>query len=283
MNSFTRDLITWIENNLERKLLLDDVSVKAGYSKWYLQRLFRAETGLALASYIRHRKLYRAAIMLKMTSLSVIEITEKLGFSTQQTLTRTFKRHFGQAPGRYRESALWNFEGLIPKLTSGKPDLPCPQLVMARLQSMQGINLVYTCKSSQLDSENFHTEQRRKLLSVVREKTQGNFPAYMAESCEPMPGNSDRIKFNLTFFSGLPQRYPSREDPEAFLCFPFRGSRDQLTEMQINIYRHIMPFRYESRRNGHDFFIREDEKELTEYNSVLHGSYYIPVSDTHNK
>lgn len=279
MNSFTRDLVVWIENNIERKVSLNDVSVKAGYSKWYLQRLFRTETGLTLASYIRHRKLYRAAIMLKMTSLSVIEITERLGFSTQQTFTRTFKKHFGLAPGRYRESTHWNFEGLIPELTCEKPNLPRPKVVTAHLQSVQGINLGYTCSSSELDSVNFHTEKRRKLLHYARERMEGDLPASFAEIYEPDPGSSDKIKFSLTFVSVLPQSDPGKEDSAAFLRFPFHGTPDQLTEMQINIYRYIMPFRSESRRSGHDFFIHEDEAGHTEYASALQGSYYIPVSN----
>jgi len=279
MNSFTQDLVVWIENNIERKVLLEYVSVKAGYSKWHLQRLFRAETGFTLASYIRHRKLYRAAIMLKMTSLSVIEITERLGFSTQQTFTRTFKNHFGLSPVRYRKSAHWHFEGLMPELTCEKPVLPRPQLVITRLQPLQGINLGYTCSSSELDSVSFHTEKRRQLLLKVRERMEGNLPASFAATCEPVPGNSDKIKFSLTFVTGLPQSDPRKEDPSAFLRFQFFGTPDQLTEMQVNIYRHIMPFRRESRRSGHDYFIREGEAGLTEFSPVLKGSYYIPVSD----
>ena len=49
MNTFTRDLIDWIEKNLEGKLTIDDVSAKAGYSKWHLQRMFRDDTGFQLA------------------------------------------------------------------------------------------------------------------------------------------------------------------------------------------------------------------------------------------
>ncbi|MHB2093100.1 helix-turn-helix domain-containing protein [Pantoea dispersa] len=277
MNSFTRDLVIWIENNLERKVLLEDVSVKAGYSKWYLQRLFRAETGLALASYIRYRKLSRAAILLKMTSLPVTEITYRLGFSTQQAFTRTFKQHFGQAPGRYREAALWSFEGLLPELTGEKPDLPHPQLVMTRLKSLQGINLGYTCTGSELENIDFHTEQRRNLLHKAREKMEGHFPAYVAETYGPAPGNSERIKFSLTFDSDLQQSDPTQEGSAAFLRFPFHGTPDQLTAMKVNIYRHIMPFRRESRRAGHDFFIRENKAVPADCAPVLEGFYYIPV------
>lgn len=33
MKTFTHDLISWIERNLENPLRIDDVALKAGYSK----------------------------------------------------------------------------------------------------------------------------------------------------------------------------------------------------------------------------------------------------------
>jgi len=71
MKSFTRDLIIWIEENLDKKIILDEVAEKSGYSKWHLQRLFRQETGMKLATYIRERRLSESAILLKMTSAPV--------------------------------------------------------------------------------------------------------------------------------------------------------------------------------------------------------------------
>ncbi|MGO2369369.1 MAG: helix-turn-helix domain-containing protein, partial [Serratia sp. (in: enterobacteria)] len=36
-----RELLVWIEDNLTNPLSLDIVSAKSGYSKWYLQRMFK--------------------------------------------------------------------------------------------------------------------------------------------------------------------------------------------------------------------------------------------------
>lgn len=129
MNGFLTNLCCWIEINLEKKLSLDDISARSGYSKWYLQRLFREATGTPLASYVRERKLSRAAVLLKLTHVSVINIAYALGFSTQQTFTRTFTKHFGIAPGRYRAIPFWHFKGLRADLRSEVSPLPVPTLV----------------------------------------------------------------------------------------------------------------------------------------------------------
>ncbi|SVJ51041.1 right origin-binding protein [Klebsiella pneumoniae] len=40
-----RDLLAWLDNNLDQPLSLDNVATKAGYSKWHLQRMFKEVTG----------------------------------------------------------------------------------------------------------------------------------------------------------------------------------------------------------------------------------------------
>ncbi|MDU3991992.1 MAG: AraC family transcriptional regulator [Enterobacter sp.] len=82
--AFIHDLLDWIDNNLDSRLDIETVSRRAGYSKWHLQRIFKEHTGSPLAEYIR------AQIA--------------LGFDSQQSFNRSFKRQYGQAPGAWRRS-----------------------------------------------------------------------------------------------------------------------------------------------------------------------------------
>lgn len=59
-----RDLLRWIDDNLDKPLSLDNVAAKAGYSKWHLQRMFKEVTDQAIGAYIRARRLSRAAVAL---------------------------------------------------------------------------------------------------------------------------------------------------------------------------------------------------------------------------
>lgn len=72
-----KDVLLWIEHNLDQSLLLDDVANKAGYTKWYFQRLFKKVTGVTLASYIRARRLTKAAVELRLTKKTILEIALK--------------------------------------------------------------------------------------------------------------------------------------------------------------------------------------------------------------
>ena len=54
---FIHDLTDWIDKNLEERLDINTVAERAGYSKWYLQRMFKEHTGSALGEYIRAKKI----------------------------------------------------------------------------------------------------------------------------------------------------------------------------------------------------------------------------------
>lgn len=58
-------LIEWIDEHIDQPLNIDVVAKKSGYSKWYLQRMFRTVTHQTLGEYIRQRRLLLAAVELQ--------------------------------------------------------------------------------------------------------------------------------------------------------------------------------------------------------------------------
>lgn len=101
-NSDIHALVRWIDEHLEIELSLDIVAKRSGYSKWYLQRLFKLITGINLGRYIRERRLTNAAEDLCSTTEPVLAIAMKYQFYSQQTFTRAFTRCFGTSPVAYR-------------------------------------------------------------------------------------------------------------------------------------------------------------------------------------
>ncbi|PKH24768.1 AraC family transcriptional regulator [Enterobacterales bacterium CwR94] len=99
---FIDDLIAWIDGNLEGRLDLDTVAKRAGYSKWYLQRMFKSNTGISLGEYIRNARLKDAAARLATSQAPIMDVAMSLGFDSQQSFNRSFKRQFGESPGAWR-------------------------------------------------------------------------------------------------------------------------------------------------------------------------------------
>lgn len=101
---FITDLKAWIDNNLEEKLDINTVADRAGYSKWHLQRMFKRQTGYALGEYIRMQKLKVSAERTANSGEPIVSVAISLGFDSQQSFNRSFKRQFGQTPGDWRRA-----------------------------------------------------------------------------------------------------------------------------------------------------------------------------------
>lgn len=280
MKSFTHDLIVWIEENLDKKIILDEVAEKSGYSKWHLQRLFRQETGMKLATYIRERRLSESAILLKMTGAPVIHAAEQFGFTNQQAFTRTFTKYFCLPPARYRQTKEWHFHGLQPSLLSSARTMPEPETAWLSAPSLSDVTFSYQCESADLYSIAFHTEQREQGLKKAARLLRGESPTWFAERFKP-DSSSGNIRLILTFGCREDKDEHGGQNassPGMFLRFPFEGSAAELTEMQMNVYRHILPRRAEARREGDDLFIVGPDHEANLMSSHFWGDYYIPVT-----
>lgn len=92
-------IIDYIENNLELMQINTDTLVDySGYSRRYLQILFTKIMGIPVGKYIQLRRITRAAILLRLTNLTIADISERLFFDSQQTFTREFKKNTGFTP-----------------------------------------------------------------------------------------------------------------------------------------------------------------------------------------
>jgi len=125
---FTASLLEWIENNIESSLPLDFISQKSGYSKWHVQRIFKKNTGLKIADYIRKRKISKAALAIKLTDSTIYDIALEFGYDSQQTFTRAFKKYFLISPGAYRKSDTWDFSKFLPSLLEEQVSIENPEL-----------------------------------------------------------------------------------------------------------------------------------------------------------
>nr|ELR5226154.1 AraC family transcriptional regulator [Providencia rettgeri] len=135
--SVISEIILWIEQNLESRLSLDTVADKSGYTKWHFQRLFKNQTGLALGSYIRARRLSCSAVALRLTNDSIMDISLRYRFDSQQTFCRAFKKQFNLTPSEYRKRKGWKVDGFCLPLRENKE-----LQFQVRLTQLPAINLL---------------------------------------------------------------------------------------------------------------------------------------------
>lgn len=102
--------IEYIEDNLDNKIELKELSDKAFLSKYHFHRVFHSVVGEPVAEYIRKRRLKEAASELITTDNKIVDIALKYQFSSQEAFTKAFKRIYGVPPREFRTSKVMVFE-----------------------------------------------------------------------------------------------------------------------------------------------------------------------------
>lgn len=92
----------YIEQNITQPITLKQLSDIAGYSPYYLARIFKEVTGKAPFDYIRSRRLTEAALILRDENKKVIDVALDFVFDSHEGFTRAFSKEFGIAPRKYK-------------------------------------------------------------------------------------------------------------------------------------------------------------------------------------
>lgn len=83
-------ILEWIENHLEQRVSIEDITRLSGYSRRHIQQLFKKYTNISLGEYIRRRKLCRAAALVRLTSMSMLDIAILMSFDSRQSFSREY-------------------------------------------------------------------------------------------------------------------------------------------------------------------------------------------------
>ena len=76
------------------------------YSHGYICREFKKYYGITLSEYLIKAKIIHSSTLLMNKNLSIIDIAYRLGFSTQSSFIKSFKRYFNVSPGKFRKTNL---------------------------------------------------------------------------------------------------------------------------------------------------------------------------------
>lgn len=113
-----RKIIERVDTEIERgyRLSIKELTLWSGYSHRHLQRLFLMETNIPLGTYIRRRRLNRVALLLRFSQRTLQDIAMSMGFDSQQSMNRDFKKNTGLTPKQYRYKKEWHLAPLTGRL-----------------------------------------------------------------------------------------------------------------------------------------------------------------------
>lgn len=101
--SIVEDVQTYVLDNIETTISVDDLARHVAISRSHFSRRFRAATGQTPYQHILDLKLHHAAATLKADQdTKVIDAANMVGFRNPARFAEAFRRRFGQSPRKWR-------------------------------------------------------------------------------------------------------------------------------------------------------------------------------------
>lgn len=93
----------YIYAHIKERITVEELADELGVSPGYLSRTFKKETGDSVSGYIRRQKIEMAENLLRYSDFSLIEIANRLSFSSQSHFIQQFREMTGMTPKKYRD------------------------------------------------------------------------------------------------------------------------------------------------------------------------------------
>lgn len=87
----------YLDRHLSEDLDMDELAERFFISKFHMMRLFRAQTGFTIHTYLLQRRLL-AARQLMEKGMRATEACYRCGFRSYSSFTRAYNKHFGMTP-----------------------------------------------------------------------------------------------------------------------------------------------------------------------------------------
>ena len=88
----------------DSELYAASIAEYAGISEKYLYNFVKEQTGMSVGNYLMDLRMKRAAELLSANNIPVKDVCRMVGFNSENSFYKAFKRMYGVTPSQYRES-----------------------------------------------------------------------------------------------------------------------------------------------------------------------------------
>ena len=100
--SYSEYAVRYINNHFSEKIRIQDLAKHIGFSRSYLVKLVKKETGMSPQEYLKEIRMRRASDLLSRSNDPVRSIAAECGYDDALTFSKVFKARFGINPRDYR-------------------------------------------------------------------------------------------------------------------------------------------------------------------------------------
>ena len=99
---YIKEAFSYIEQNFQNDISIEDISAFCGLNRSYFGKIFRENTGKSPQDFLISYRMTKATELLKLTSLSIGDIGNAVGYPNQLHFSRAFKNTYGISPRQWR-------------------------------------------------------------------------------------------------------------------------------------------------------------------------------------
>ena len=99
---YVHEALNYIEQNFHNDISVEDIADNCGLNRSYFGKIFKESTGRTPQEFLLNYRMTKAAELLKLTKLSVSDISNAVGYDNPLHFSRAFKHVFGIPPREWR-------------------------------------------------------------------------------------------------------------------------------------------------------------------------------------
>ncbi len=278
--------VHFIEENLRNELKITDIAAKSCFSPFHFQRLFQAVSGFSVQKYIRNRRLSEAAVALKETNRTILDIAIDFQYSSQEAFSRAFSQCYGITPAKYRKTkigldhqAKMNFldykNKIKGELTMAKPNI-------THLDAIHIIGYEYR---TNLNNETYFQDIPGFYFDFGKHEYYLKIPNKAAPSMSYGISCNFQDEGEFSFIIGEAIQEPVKEIPEPlvyfkipegkYAIFDVKGPSESVQNTRRYIYGTWLPNSNYERKEGPDFEVTDVCN--SSYPQDMRMKVYIPI------
>ncbi len=105
-NDLICDILDFIDENINRKITMDELSEHFYFNKDYIMRLFKKEIHSTILEYINKLRVFQSLQDLQFGNKSILNIGMNHGFSSLEYFSEMFHKVMGVSPSIYRDFSM---------------------------------------------------------------------------------------------------------------------------------------------------------------------------------
>ena len=107
---YIHEALVFIEHNFQNNISVEDIADVCGLNRSYFGKIFKKAVGKSPQDFLLNYRMVKAAELLKLTRLSVGDISSAVGYDNQMHFSRAFKSIYGVSPKKWRVEQNLNIE-----------------------------------------------------------------------------------------------------------------------------------------------------------------------------